>query len=152
MFSPLPKYAGFYQELVAGTVNYAELANRLIQLGKRSHSLRQFDTVREVGLIFSNIPVKDYQAIGYYFLATWQTARSARDIASPLARYYPEWQETLSDVRSKRKRRSTIAFSRPLIEREYEAEPKDSQDAHQAARNRQRDRLHEGQYSPEDCA
>jgi len=84
MFSPLPKYAGFYQELVAGTVNYAELANRLIQLGKRSHSLRQFDTVREVGLIFSNIPVKDYQAIGYYFLANLANGkiRSRHRIAS----------------------------------------------------------------------
>jgi hypothetical protein len=43
-------------------------------------------------------------------------------IASPLARYYPEWQETLSDVRSKRKRRSTVTISRPQIECEYEAE------------------------------
>ena len=257
MFSPLSKYAGFYQELLAGTVNYAQLVSRLIQLGEQAHSLRQFDMVREVGLLLSNIPVKDYQAIGYYFLAVaanWMgngdqdearrlfqlavdhapdsykakaasslgalairrndlaaashhfheairmeklgTAslqatrgmsvlksieafhKSAIDdlegilplvrfaplkvrldclnsyavelsevgrlheaenisslvIASPLARYYPEWQETLSDVRSKRKRRSTVAFSRPLIEREYEAESKDSEDAHQAAR------------------
>src|SRR6266478_3615286 len=29
MFSPLPKYAGFYQELLSGTVNYMQLANRL---------------------------------------------------------------------------------------------------------------------------
>jgi len=43
-------------------------------------------------------------------------------IASPLARYYPEWQETLSDVRSKRKRRSTVTISRAAIETEYEAE------------------------------
>src|SRR6266404_2926078 len=69
MFSPLPKYAGFYQELLSGTVNYSQLANRLIQLGERAHSFRQFDMVREVGLILSNIPVKHYRAIGWYFLA-----------------------------------------------------------------------------------
>src|SRR5258707_901057 len=69
MFSPLPKYAGFYQDLLSGTVNYAQLANRLIQLGERAHSFRQFDMVREVGLILSNIPIKHYQAIGCYFLA-----------------------------------------------------------------------------------
>ena len=69
MFSPLPKYAGFYQELLTGTVNYSQLANRLIQLGERAHSFRQFDMVREVGLILSNIPVKHHRAIGWYFLA-----------------------------------------------------------------------------------
>jgi AraC-like DNA-binding protein len=257
MFSPLPKYAGFYQELLTGTVNYAQLANRLIQLGERAHSFRQFDMVREIGLILSNIPVKHYQAIGCYFLAVavnnlgngdqdearrlfqlavdtapdsykvrsilslgalavhrndfdsashyfqetikmeklgeaslhavrgmsvlksiegfhksaiadvegilplvrvaplklrldclnsyavelsevgrLQEAESISSlvIASPLARYYPEWQETLSDVRSKRKRRSTITISRPQIEQEYEAESEVPENALQTAR------------------
>ena len=257
MFSPLPKYAGFYQELLSGTVNYIQLANRLIQLGERAHSFRQFDRVREVGLLLSNIPVKHYQAIGCYFLAVaansmgngdqdeagrlfqlafdtapdsykvksilslgalavnrndfdsashyfqetirteklgtaslqairgmsllksiagfhksaiadlegilplvrfaplmvrldclnsyavelsevgrLQEAESVSSlvIASPLSRYYAEWQETLSDVRSKRKRRSTVTFSRPQIEQEYEAEPEVPENALQTAR------------------
>jgi YesN/AraC family two-component response regulator len=41
---------------------------------------------------------------------------------SPLARYYPEWQGTLSELRSKRRRRSTVAFSRTQIEQEYDVE------------------------------
>jgi AraC-like DNA-binding protein len=51
-------------------------------------------------------------------------AQSAALVAasSPLGPFYPEWQETLSDVRSKRKRRSTVVFSREQIEQEYEAE------------------------------
>ncbi len=257
MFSPLPKYAGFYQELLAGTVNYTQLANRLIQQGERAHSFRQFDRVGEVGLILSNIPVRHYQAIGCYFLAVAANSMgngdqdeagrlfqlavdtapdsykakalsslgavairrndldSASDyfqetiraeklgdaslqavrgmsilksiegfhksaiadvegilplvrvaplkvrldclnsyavelsevgrlqeaenisslvIASPLARYYPEWQETLSDVRSKRKRRSTVTISRPQIEQEYEAESEVLENALQTAR------------------
>lgn len=257
MFSPLSKYAGFYQELLRDTVNQTQLGNRLIQIGERALVFREFDTVREIGLLLSNNPVKDYQAIGHYFLAVaandlgngdqdearrllelavvsapdsykakalillgslairrndfdsasycfQETIRAEKVgeaslqairgmsilksiegfhqsaiadvervlpairfaplkarldclnsyavelsevgrlqqaenvaslvIASPLARYYPEWQETLSDVRSKRMRRSTVAFSRPLIEREYEAEAKDSENAIQAAR------------------
>lgn len=47
---------------------------------------------------------------------------SALVITSPLARYYPEWQETLSDVRSKRKRRFVVTISRPRIEQEDEAD------------------------------
>ena len=264
MFSPLSKYAGFYQELLSGTVNYTQLANRLIQLAERAQSIRQFDMVREIGLILSNIPVKTYQAIGCYFLAIaandlgngdqeearrlfqlvvdsapdsykakailWlgtlairrndfysashyfqeairtdeisetglqairgmsilksiegfhksaiadveeilplvrfaplkvrldclnsyavelaevgrlQEAESISSlvIASPLARYYPEWQETLSDVRSKRKRRSMVTISRPQIEcerpqieREYEVESEVPENALQTAR------------------
>lgn len=55
-------------------------------------------------------------------------------IASPLARYYPEWQETLSDVRSRRKRRSTITISRSRIEEEYQPEPEVPENALQTAR------------------
>lgn len=243
--------------MLAGTVNYTQLGNHLIRLGEQAHSLRQFDRVREAGVLLSNIPIKHYQAIGYYFLAVAENSmgngdqdearrlfelavdtapdsykvkailslgalafhekdfnsafyfyqetirsaglgsasleairgittlksiegfhrsaitdlerilplirfappnlyltflnsyavelsevgrlREAENIASlvtasPLARYYPEWQETLSDVRSRRKRRSTIAFSRPLIEQEYEAESEVPENALQAAR------------------
>jgi len=43
-------------------------------------------------------------------------------MSSPLAPFYPESQDTLSEIRSKEKRRSTIAISRPRIEQEYESE------------------------------
>lgn len=244
MVTPLAKYAGFYQQLLKGTGDYEQLGDRLIQLGEHAHSLRQFDKVKEIGLVLSNVPIKDYQAIGYYFLAvaansmgngdqeearrlfelavdaapasykvksilslgalalnrkdldsafyfyqhTIRTGRlssvsveamrgisllksiegyhksaiadverilplirfappnvyldclnsyavelsevgrlqeaenvSSLVIASPLTRYYPEWQDTLSEIRSKRKRRSTLAVSLPQ-EQEYEAE------------------------------
>lgn len=41
--------------------------------------------------------------------------------SSPLGPFYPEWQETLWDVRSKSKR-SMPALSRPQIEQEYKAD------------------------------
>lgn len=37
-------------------------------------------------------------------------------LASPLSPFYPEWQETLSDLRLKHKPRSTVAISRQQIE------------------------------------
>jgi AraC-like DNA-binding protein len=43
-------------------------------------------------------------------------------VRSPFSHRYPEWQETMSDVRSKRKRRSMVSLSRPHVEQEYQAE------------------------------
>lgn len=245
MVTPLAKYAGFYQQLLKGTGDYKQLGDRLIQLGEQAHSSRQFAKVKEIGLILSNVPIKDYQAIGYYFLAVAANSMGNGDqeearrlfelavdaapasykvksilslgalalnrkdidsafyfyqhtirtgglssvsveamrgisllksiegyhksaiadverilplirfappnvyldclnsyavelsevgqlqeaenvsslvIASPLTRYYPEWQETWSEIRSKRKGRSTVAISLAKVEAEYEAE------------------------------
>jgi tetratricopeptide (TPR) repeat protein len=70
MYSPLlGKYAGFYQGLLQGVASYEQLGNRLIQQGEQAHAFRQFDKVQEIGQLLSNIPIKHYQAIGYYFLA-----------------------------------------------------------------------------------
>jgi tetratricopeptide (TPR) repeat protein len=64
------KYAGgFYQELLKGIGSYEQLGKRLIYLGEQAHAFRQFNKVQEIGQLLSNIPIKDYQAIGYYFLA-----------------------------------------------------------------------------------
>ena len=43
-------------------------------------------------------------------------------VASPLAHRYRQWQETWSEIRSKRKRRSRVAISLPKVEAECEAE------------------------------
>jgi tetratricopeptide (TPR) repeat protein len=69
MFPPLSKHARFYQELVRGIKNYHQLGNRLIELGEQAHAFRQFKQVKEIGLVLSNIPIKEYQTVGYYFLA-----------------------------------------------------------------------------------
>jgi tetratricopeptide (TPR) repeat protein len=66
---PLATYAGFYQELLKGFVSYEHLGNRLIRLGEQAHAFRQFDNVKEIGQLLSNIPIKHCQQIGLYFLA-----------------------------------------------------------------------------------
>ena len=45
-----------------------------------------------------------------------------RAVRSPFAVAYPELQDTRLEIRSKRKRHSTIAFSRPAVERVYQPE------------------------------
>lgn len=238
-------------------MNYVQLGNRLVQLGERVQLLRQFDRVREIGLLLSNIPVKCYRAVGVHFLAVAENCKGNGDqdearrlfelavdtapdsykvkaivwlgtlairrhdldlasyyfqetiraqklsaaglqavrglsllksiegfhksaiadvegimplvrfaplkvrldclnsyavelsevgrlseaesisslvIASPLAPYYPEWHETLSDVRSKRKRRSTITMSRSRLEQVTQREPEAPENALKAAR------------------
>ncbi|MFP5265251.1 MAG: hypothetical protein ACLGJB_25475 [Blastocatellia bacterium] len=70
MFPPLAtEYAGFYQGLLRRVASYQQLGNRLIWQGEQAHAFRQFDKVKEVGRMLSNIPIKSYQAIGNYFLA-----------------------------------------------------------------------------------
>jgi hypothetical protein len=70
MVSPFEiQQAGFYQELLRGISSYEQLGNRLIQLAEQAHAFRQFDRVKEIAQILSNLPIKRYQAIGYYYLA-----------------------------------------------------------------------------------
>jgi transposase len=70
MVSPFARYAaGFYQQLLRSTGSYEAFCNRLILVGEHAHALRQFDQVNEIVLLLSNVPIKRYQAIGYYFLA-----------------------------------------------------------------------------------
>jgi hypothetical protein len=66
---PLAKYAGFYQELLRGIGSYRQLGDRLIYLAEQAHAFRQFDTLSELGKILSNLPIKQYQSIGHYYLA-----------------------------------------------------------------------------------
>ena len=93
-FMPSPffgKSAELYQVLRRGIESYHQLGDRLIQLAEQAHAFRQFDRVREYGQVLSHIPVKDYQVIGYYFLAVathrkasgdWDEAKRLFEIAA----------------------------------------------------------------------
>jgi tetratricopeptide (TPR) repeat protein len=82
----LVKSAELYQALLHGIESYQELGNRLIRLAEQAHAFRQFDKVRELGMVLSHLPVKSYQGIGHYFLAvaTHRVANGDRDIAKRL--------------------------------------------------------------------
>jgi AraC-like DNA-binding protein len=240
IFSSFKQPGGFYQQLLSGIVSYEGLATRIVRQIEAAHAFRQVERVAELARILVNVPIREYQLIGQYYLV-WCKCReiqyqpdvlerlaeqtrtykakalisraalevfqaqferalyfyseaikanptisdfivASRGIAtvkslegfnasalrhldeltpllgyaeplnyfevvnsyavellannrlseaqnvsliavsSPFGPSYPEWQETLSEITAKRKRRSTVAISRPGVEQEYEAE------------------------------
>ena len=59
----------FYQQLVGGIVNYESFGRKLIAEIKAAHAFRQVDRVKELSRFLLNIPIKEYQLIGQYYLA-----------------------------------------------------------------------------------
>ncbi|HEY9233260.1 MAG TPA: hypothetical protein VIS78_14000 [Blastocatellia bacterium] len=75
----LANSAELYQVLLSGIERYQQLAGRLIKLAEHAHACRQFDRVRDCGQILANLPIKDVQAIGHYFLAVATHRKAAGD-------------------------------------------------------------------------
>jgi tetratricopeptide (TPR) repeat protein len=67
------------QTNIGGISSYQQLGNRLIHLAEQAYAFCQFDRVREYGQILSNIPIKNYQAIGHYFLAVAANSKGNGD-------------------------------------------------------------------------
>src|SRR2546423_9503012 len=83
IYSPLAnKYAGLYQQLFSGIVGYKELGNRIIKKIKGAHAFRQAEIVRELSGILINIPIKEYQLIGQYYLVWCKCRRMEYDTDS----------------------------------------------------------------------
>jgi hypothetical protein len=67
--SSLNRYAAFYQQLIGGMLSFEELGKRVVRLAEHAQAFRQYDAVRESAHVLINIPIKQYQSIGYYYLA-----------------------------------------------------------------------------------
>ena len=57
-----------YQQLLSGIRNYEQLAARILRQIKTAHAFRQTEQVRELATILCNIPIREYQLIGQYYL------------------------------------------------------------------------------------
>jgi hypothetical protein len=69
MVSPFKlKQAGFYQDLLRGIVSYEALGSRIVKQIKTAQAFRRVEQVRELAIILCNIPIKEYQLIGQYYL------------------------------------------------------------------------------------
>jgi AraC-like DNA-binding protein len=55
-------------------------------------------------------PLTHYEVINSYAVELIEAGLVA--VSSPFAPFYPEWQQTFAEIRSRQKQRSTIAFSR----------------------------------------
>lgn len=63
------KSVELYQALLQGIRGYEELGRRLVSHAEQAHAIREFDALKEAAQMLLNLPIKNYQAIGTYFLA-----------------------------------------------------------------------------------
>lgn len=61
--------AGLYQGLLTSGLSFQDVANRLVAIAENAHAFRRYDTIKEIGELLSNFPLKQYQYIGQYYLA-----------------------------------------------------------------------------------
>jgi hypothetical protein len=64
----VPSMPRLYQQLLTGLGGFEHLGNRIISAIKGAHAFRDVERVRELALILKNIPLKQYQLIGDYYL------------------------------------------------------------------------------------
>ncbi|MEK6406687.1 MAG: helix-turn-helix domain-containing protein [Acidobacteriota bacterium] len=74
--SPFSELAEFYQQLLSGITSYEGLGTRVIGLIKTAYAFRQAKQVRELSNILINIPLREYQLIGRYYLIWCQFRES----------------------------------------------------------------------------
>ncbi len=68
MVSSFNWHAGFYQQLIGGISSFKELGNRVVKIAEQARLFRSYETVNEAARILINLPSKEYQAIGHYYL------------------------------------------------------------------------------------
>src|ERR1041384_6926124 len=73
MVSSMPR---LYQALLTGVGSYKALGNRIVKQIKTAHAFRQIEQVRELATILCNIPIKEFQLIGQYYLV-WCNCRES---------------------------------------------------------------------------
>jgi len=74
-----------YQQLLTGIEGYQELGNRIIKQIKAACAFRQVERVRELSVMLTNFPVKEYQLIGQYYIV-WCDGRESKYNAESLAK------------------------------------------------------------------
>jgi hypothetical protein len=67
------KVARFYQELVSGITTYEVLAARVLKRIKTACAFRQVEQVRELASILMNVPIRECQVIGQYYVLWCQS-------------------------------------------------------------------------------
>lgn len=58
----------FYQRLFCGVLSFQEIGNRLVRVIEHAQAFRRYDRVESAAKILSNLPLKNYQAAGQYYL------------------------------------------------------------------------------------
>ncbi|HVG20004.1 MAG TPA: hypothetical protein VNI02_13220 [Blastocatellia bacterium] len=75
MVSPL--HAQFYQQLITTPVGFRELGTRLVRHAEHAYTFRKVERVEEAARLLVNLPIKQYQLIGQYYLGWCEYVRGA---------------------------------------------------------------------------
>lgn len=124
----------FYSEALKTSPTISEYVDlsRMIAVAKGTegfHKSAMKDLENLLPIIKHAEPRVYYDFLNSYAVELTNTGRLAEAesasllaVSSRFGPYYQEWHDTFAEVRSRRKRRSTVAISRPKVEAEYEAE------------------------------
>ena len=106
--SSLQKSVGFYQQILRGVSNFQELGNRLVKKAEALFYLRQVDSLKEFGLLLSNLPIKEYQLIGQYYLGWCEyynganETRTFEDVVENSTAYRPNALMSLAAIEARK--------------------------------------------------
>src|SRR4051812_836764 len=98
MVSSMPR---LYQHLLSGIAGYEALGNRIVKQIKAAHAFRHVEQVRELATILCNVPIREYQLIGQYYLV-WCNCREAVYKAEALENLIGQTRTYKSQVLSSR--------------------------------------------------
>jgi tetratricopeptide (TPR) repeat protein len=66
--SSITRFGELYQHVLKNVLSFQELGDRLIQEADVARSFRHIDKLEEMGRLLSNIPIREYQLIGQYYV------------------------------------------------------------------------------------
>ena len=94
----LKRYAGFYQYLLNNLANFQVLGDRLVMAVEQAKAFRRFEAVEELAQVLTNLPLKEHQEIGQYYLGWREFMRSgnARSMLERSAEYGPDKYRALA--------------------------------------------------------
>lgn len=66
--SSITRFGALYQHVFTSVSGFQKLGDTLIQEANTAQAFRQIDKIEEMGRMLSNIPLRQYQLIGQYYI------------------------------------------------------------------------------------
>jgi tetratricopeptide (TPR) repeat protein len=66
--SSITRFSELYQHVLRNVLSFQKLGDRLIREADAARSFRHIDKIEEMGRLLSNIPIREYQLIGQYYV------------------------------------------------------------------------------------
>ncbi|MFP5261067.1 MAG: hypothetical protein ACLGJB_04080 [Blastocatellia bacterium] len=77
LFMVSPLHAKFYQQLISTPVGFHELGTKLVRHAEHAYIFRKIERAEETARLLINVPIRQYQLIGQYYLGWCEYVRGA---------------------------------------------------------------------------